>query len=178
GLGNGRIGGPDADSKLFEPIGALLCVDAETGKALWPPYKVGNGVLNRPAIDRTRVYFGSRDGACYCLDRQTGKLRWKKDVGSAVVATPALEQCSTCGHTSNVYALGVTGQVYCLDSYTGKVHWSFTDLEKNTATLAATPAIVVTHTPEGDRRRIYLGASLNNNTIQALYCLEDLSPER
>ena len=28
-----------------------------------------------PAVDGGRVYFGSRDGSCYCVDRQTGKLR-------------------------------------------------------------------------------------------------------
>jgi outer membrane protein assembly factor BamB len=175
GVGNGRM---TEDSRTFEPAGALLCVDAATGKDLWPPYQVGNGVLNRPALDRDRVYFGSRDGYCYCLDRRTGKLRWRTALSSPVVATPAVDVCTSCGHTSTVYALATGGQVCCLDPYTGKVHWAYDDLMKLGPVLVSSPALVVTHTPEGARRHIYFGAALNNGTVQALYCLEDLSPER
>jgi outer membrane protein assembly factor BamB len=175
GVGNGRM---TEDSNNYEPVGALLCVDAATGKDLWPPFKVGNGVLNRPALDRHRVYFGARDGFCYCLDRRTGKLRWKTSLGSPVVATPAVDACPSCGHSAAVYAVAIGGQVCCLDPYTGKVHWSFDDLMKLDPLLVSSPAVAVTHTPEGDRRRIYFGAALNNQTVQALYCLEDLSPER
>jgi outer membrane protein assembly factor BamB len=174
GVGNGRM---TESSKNYEPVGALLCVDAETGKDLWD-FKVADGVLNRPAIDRSRVYFGARDGYCYCVDRKTGKQRWKRSLGSAVVVTPALDRCDTCGHTSGVYVLGVEGQVCCLDAYTGKVHWSFDDLQQRDPVLASSPTVVVAHTPEGDRRRIYFGATLNNLSVQALYCLEDLAPER
>jgi outer membrane protein assembly factor BamB len=177
GVGNGRM---TEDSNNYEPVGALLCVDAATGKDLWPPFKVANGVLNRPALDRHRVYFGARDGYCYCVDRRTGKLRWKTSLGSPVVATPAVDACPECGHSATVYAVASRGQVCCLDPYTGKVHWSFDDLitRKQDALLVSSPAVVVTHTPEGDRRRIYFGAALHHQTVQALYCLEDLSPER
>jgi outer membrane protein assembly factor BamB len=175
GLGNGRI---TEDSKTFEPVGALLCIadDGKKFRKLWS-FKVGNGVLNRPAVDRTRVYFGSRDKHVYCLDRQTGKERWKQELLSAAVASPVLEHCSTCGHAGNVYALGIEGQVYCLDAYTGTIQWGYTEPAKNGAKLAGAPAVVLTHTPEGDRRRLYLGAALNGMTIPVLYCLEDLSPE-
>jgi outer membrane protein assembly factor BamB len=175
GVGNGRM---TEDSSNYEPVGALLCVDAATGKDLWPPFKVDNGVLNRPALDRHRVYIGCRDGYCYCVDRRTGKLRWKTSLGSPVVATPALDACPVCGHSATVYAVASKGQVCCLDPYTGKVHWSFDDLLKLDPLLVSSPSVVVTHTPAGDRRRLYFGAALNNQTVQALYCLEDLSPER
>jgi outer membrane protein assembly factor BamB len=175
GLGNGRI---TDSSATFEPAGALLAVDAATGNDLWPPFPVGDGVLNRPALDGQHVYFGSRDGFCYCVGRDDGKLRWKKALGSAVVATPALDHCTSCGHTASVFALGSGGQVFCLDPSTGKVHWSHTDLQESQPTLCSTPAVVVTHTAQGDRRRIYFGAALNNLSIPALYCLEDLLPAR
>src|SRR5262249_6755287 len=53
GLGNGRI---TESSRTFVSMGALLAVDAKTGKELWPPFKVGDGILKKPAVDRTRVY--------------------------------------------------------------------------------------------------------------------------
>lgn len=175
GLGNGRMTG---SSEKYDPAGALLCVDAATGKDLWPPFRTGDGVLARPVLDGGRVYFGSRDGYCYCVDRQTGALRWKKSLGSAVVAVPALDSCGHCGKTSAVFALGCGGHVCCLDPHTGKVQWRFTTLEQSAPLLASSPAVVTAHTPQGDRRQIYFGATLNNFSIPALYCLEDLAPER
>ncbi|MCI0460878.1 MAG: PQQ-binding-like beta-propeller repeat protein [Gemmataceae bacterium] len=174
GLGNGRM---TESSKVYEPSGALLCVDALTGKERWS-FRTSDGVLNRAAVDGSRVYFGSRDGHCYCLDRHTGKLRWKQALGSAVVATPALDRCGDCGHTSGVFVLAVEGQVCCLDPYTGGVQWSFDGLLQSSPALTSTPCVVTNHTPEGDRRRIYFGAALNGFTVPALYCLEDLARER
>jgi outer membrane protein assembly factor BamB len=173
GLGNGRV---TESSKTFEPIGALLCVDAETGKERWS-FKVGDGVLNGPRVDRSRVYFGSRDGYCYCVERQTGKLLWKKSLGSAVVATPALAGCPYCGNSTALYAIGVEGRVSCLDPRTGKELWRYTNLEQFTPTLTSCPTVVVRHGPQGDRRYIYFGASLNGLTTQGLCRLVDLAPE-
>jgi outer membrane protein assembly factor BamB len=174
GLGNGRI---TESSRTFEPIGALWCVDADTGKELWA-YKVGDGVLNTPVVDRQRVYFGSRDGHCYALERKTGKLVWKKAMGSPVVATPALAGCPQCGHNTALYALGVEGRVCCIDPRTGKELWRYTDLEKFAPALASCPAVVTRHGPEGDRRYIYFGAALNSFTTQGLCRVVDLAKEQ
>jgi outer membrane protein assembly factor BamB len=34
--------------------------------------------------------FGSRDGACYALDAVTGAVRWRSEIGSAILASPAV----------------------------------------------------------------------------------------
>src|SRR5262249_48965315 len=87
GLGNGRLGRrPEPPEK---PAGALLCVTADSGDTSWR-YLVSDAVMARSAVDREHVYFGARDGFCYCLTRRGGKERWKKDLGSPVVTAPAL----------------------------------------------------------------------------------------
>ncbi len=90
-LGNGNF--MESDDK---PAGAVLCLDADTGEQKWR-YNTADGVHVRVSVDRGCVYFASRDQNCYCLDRTDGRLLWKKDLGGAVVASPALVRCPECG---------------------------------------------------------------------------------
>lgn len=171
GVGNGDFLKSDDN-----PAGALLCVDAETGTEVWR-YKVGDGVLVRPAVDGRHVYCGSRDQHCYCISRKTGAMVWRIRLGSPMVAAPALARCPDCGHTTAVYAVGMDGRVCCLDPITGKDRWVF-DLAAHTQKqprLFSSPAVTVSHDADGEHRRLYLGAGLQSNLTwtASLYCLED-----
>jgi outer membrane protein assembly factor BamB len=171
GLGNG-----DVFQDASQPAGAMLCVSADSGQQRWR-FDVPNGVLNRPALDRFRVYFGCRDGSCYCLKRRDGQLRWKQGIGSSIVASPVTDDASEHGRALTVFAIGTTGQVCCLDAHTGKVHWSYAELQGRAAHLSSSPALAVRPTVSGDRRCLYFGAALNGLKIPAVYCLIDLLPE-
>src|SRR5262249_38997711 len=87
GRGHGRVrpGGEPPQKRA----GAVLCVDARTGRRRWR-YDVSDGVLVQPAVDGRHLYFGARDGRCYCLRRDDGRPRWQAELGSPVVARPAL----------------------------------------------------------------------------------------
>lgn len=174
GIGNGDIF-TDAD----KPGGALLCMDSKTGKQIWR-VNVGNGVLERPAVDQDHVYFSCRDGHCYCLARADGKEKWRTPLDSPVFASPALAACSGCGKTSSVYAVATGGTVACLDPNTGKKQWSIPLEEKRTPFLASSPRVTVLRDKDGDRRRIFFGAGLDNvpNGKAVLFCLEDRLSER
>src|SRR5262249_54009841 len=69
GLGNGRLVRSAAPPE--KPAGALLCLDAATGKPCWR-HDAGDAVHARPAVAEDRVYFTSRDGACYAVGRGDG----------------------------------------------------------------------------------------------------------
>jgi outer membrane protein assembly factor BamB len=166
GLGNG-----DALSSAPNPAGALLCVAATDGRQLWR-CDVPDGVLERPAVDRGRVYFGSRDGHCYCVGRNDGQIRWKSALGSSVVAAPALARDPDTGMTLSVYAVGCQGKVVCLDPRTGTNLWS-DDLAGQTPFLIATPVVVTDGPPEDHRRIIYVGAGWNNNAFAPLLRFTD-----
>jgi outer membrane protein assembly factor BamB len=175
GLGNGNFVESDA-----RPAGALVCVEAQGGRRVWE-CKVPDGVLNRPAVDRHRVYFGCRDGHCYCVDRQDGRVRWKQNAGSPVVAAVVLARPATASALSSVYAVGSEGRVLCLDPDDGRIDWTF-DVRAESGKapqLFSTPAVAFTHDGNVERRRLYFGAGLTGLTSAsaALYCYEDAVEE-
>jgi outer membrane protein assembly factor BamB len=175
-LGNGDV---FQDAQEQTPAGLLLCLEARTGREVWR-YDVPNGVLEKPAVDAHRIYFGARDGHCYCLSRFDGAELWKKPLDSPVVASVALDACPQCdcGRVTNVYAISTAGRVYCLDPYTGKVHWSYDGLADSAAFVCSSPTVVLTQRATGDHRHIYFGAALHNLTVPALCCLKDFLPDR
>jgi outer membrane protein assembly factor BamB len=172
GIGNGDI----FDDARDQSLGATLCLDAKSGAEIWR-HPLGNGVLDRPAVDETNVYLACRDGHVYCLDRKEGKRRWQAQLGSPVVAAPALGQW--CGRTDSVFAVATRGKVCCLDPETGEVHWAY-NLASQNPHLSAAPKVVVSRTAEGDRRQLYFGAGIGHivSGQAVLYCLEDKLKDR
>jgi outer membrane protein assembly factor BamB len=167
GLGNGRY-----NSSAEKPAGALLCVEADTGRVVWR-HEVPDAVLGKPAVDAEHVYLGARDGFCYCLDRDRGEFCWKRDLGSPVVTAPAL-----IGRRLYVAASG--GNVCCLQADTGATVWSF-DVAAHSERVPqvfSSPEVVHEQGCEGEPRRIYFGAGLASSlhNSAALYCLEDACP--
>jgi outer membrane protein assembly factor BamB len=167
GTGNGDI----FDDAKEQSVGAVLCFDAQTGAPVWQ-YPLGNGVLDRPAVDDTRVYAGCRNGHVYCLDRKKGKRLWKTNLNSPVVAAPAL--AAGRGQTRNVFAVATGGKVCCLDPQTGAVHWTY-NLTSQKPHLSAAPKVIVSRAAEADCRQIYFGAGIGHivSGRAVLYCLED-----
>src|SRR5262249_47850346 len=120
GLGNGNF----VESDARQPGGGLMCVGVHGGRGVWGG-KGPEGGLDAPAVDRHRVYFGCRDGHCYCVDRQDGRVRWKQNAGSPVVAAVVLARPATASALSSVYAVGSEGRVLCLDPDDGRIDWTF-----------------------------------------------------
>jgi outer membrane protein assembly factor BamB len=174
GLGNG-----DFVHSADQPAGALLCLTAATGEEVWR-YDVPDAVLMRPAVDGQRVYFCSRDHHCYSIDRGKGRLLWKQDLGSPVVAAPALVAGSGDPRQAQVdprQALYVTasgGRVCCLEAESGRVYWAFDvgEYSETRPQMFSSPAVT---TEDGGPRRLYVGAGLDNLVTSAavLYCLEE-----
>jgi outer membrane protein assembly factor BamB len=170
-LGNGDIVSDDP-----HPAGAVLCLDARDGREFWR-VALPNGVLERPAVDAASVYAGCRDGHCYCLNRYTGETRWKKDLGSPVLASPALDPGPDGCRSLSVFVVAKAGRVACLDPATGKEHWRYRDIEKTgNAHLSSAPTVLVSAEEGGRRRRLYFGVALHEMTQPGLYRLEDLLP--
>lgn len=163
GLGNGRL---TTSAELPEkPAGALLCVACQDGECRWRR-DVSDAVLEKAAVGPRHVYFGARDGQCWCLDRRTGEVCWKQDLGSPVVTCPALLE-------ERLYVVASAGRVCCLDPASGHKRWTF-DVARATQTspqLFSSPTVVA----EGERRRLYFGTELRtpDSNAAVLYCLRD-----
>jgi outer membrane protein assembly factor BamB len=142
-----------------EPAGAVICVEAATGKLAWQ-FDLPKSVHTSLAADGLYVYAASRDGCVYCLNRKNGKLRWKMPLGITLTAGPAVA-ADEDGFPIAVYAVTTQGTVACLNPHTGKPFW-VRDLNELTGKIVnhvyATPTIVT----EGKKRTIYVGALVKN----------------
>ena len=166
GLGNGRL--LEAPRPPARPAGAVLCVDAGTGRERWR-WRETDAVFCKPVVDRRHVYFAARDGCCYCLDRRGPRLAWKVDLGGPVVGRPAFV-------SRHLYVITADGRLVRLETGGGRVDWSW-DLG---ADAQAKPRVFSspTVTPgegAGEGRRIYFGTELASPVSSAavLYCLHD-----
>jgi outer membrane protein assembly factor BamB len=166
GLGNGNF-----LESAPQPAGAVLCLERATGRRVWR-YDVRDGVHVHVCVDAKNVWFASRDQQCYCLDHRDGTLRWKVDLGSPILASPALVED---GNEASLYVAGSDGLVRRLDAATGKVVWSF-DVSKDerlAATVYSSPLVQVRRSKEGEMRWLWFGCGLDDLTRGALYCLEE-----
>ncbi len=174
GLGNGDFITSDP-----QPAGKILCVDSRSGETIWP-HDVPDAVHGKPAVDSRRVYFGSRDGFCYCLARKDGAEIWKQELGSAVVASVVLGRCESCGACPGLYVAASGGKVFCLGPNTGQVNWMFPvgKSSQAEAQLLSTPALVLGHSEIAETNRIYFGSGIKYpiSSAAVLYCLEDELP--
>jgi outer membrane protein assembly factor BamB len=163
GLGNGRLDRSAAPPD--RPSGALLCLNATNGAVVWRT-EIADAILDRPALDTERVYFGARDHCCYALERPSGRIVWSQDLGSPIVAAPAL-------HVGRLYLAASEGRVCGLAAETGAIAWTFevAAYAQAKARVYSSPSVVV----RDGQRRIFVGAALENTltSTAALYCLQD-----
>ncbi len=157
-----------------DPAGAVIAVDAATGKLAWR-YDLTRSVHTSLAADEVYIYAASRDGCVHCLSRKTGKLRWKMPLGITLTAGPAVATDAD-GFPLAVYAASTNGTVACLNPHTGRPFW-VRDLREETGKIVeeiySTPVVVT----EGAKRSIYIGGmvkNLNNGTkTAAVFRFED-----
>lgn len=187
GLGTGNLTADTVDYSADgcpivekEPAGAILCVEAASGKEIWR-YPLERSVHTTPAADAYSIYATSRDGCVHCLDRGTGKLRWKTGIGGAITAGPAI--ATVGGFPVALYAVSQDGSVACLNPQTGNVVWQerlpgFQWDGQEASGILSTPTVVTTLTPTGSKRTIYIGGMrLSANTgakSAAVFRFEDV----
>jgi outer membrane protein assembly factor BamB len=167
-VGNGNV-----TSSATQPAGALLCLDAATGRRLWRR-DVPDSILERPVLDGDTVYFGCRDNCLYAVERGDGRVRWKHRLGSPVVAAPAI-QTGPDGRAAAVYAVASGGEFARLDPATGEPQFTFDVPAHAGATGGKFYAAPVVRADGTGRRRTYLAAGLTNAlaTTPRLFCFED-----
>lgn len=127
----GGVGYQKASHVVFSPDGQtlytvaqtdkkLIAIDAIKGTVVWEYATTAATYGAGPAVgaDGT-VYFGTEDadGTLYAITA-SGALRWKKTLGSAVKASPAVTSDGV------VYALSNTGTLFAFDAASGDEKWS------------------------------------------------------
>lgn len=167
GLGTGNLsedlsGESEGLPAETEPKGVVMCLDAATGAEVWR-VDLPKSVHTALAADGRTVYAAARDGVLYALDRSTGKLRWKRSIGSAFTAGPAVASYAGGSRAYAVYAVTTGGTAVCLDPATGATFW-VRDLgaQFGRAVQVYSTPVVVDADPAGRTREVYVGAMLTD----------------
>jgi outer membrane protein assembly factor BamB len=165
GIGNGNF-----LESAEKPAGAVLCLEAATGKRRWR-CDARDGVLARVATAGGRVYFASRDGHCRCVTAEDGAVKWKKLLGDPIVASPAV--AAEDGGPQAVYVATSLGQLVCLDADTGDVRATFNVREdtRQEALVVSSPAVAADDAH--GCRRVWFACGLDGCTRGLVYCVGD-----
>jgi eukaryotic-like serine/threonine-protein kinase len=147
GTGNG-----DFVKSADAPKGAVLCLDAATGKQVWRR-DLPDAALTAVSLAGTHAVTGCRDGKVYALDAASGTIAWSASCGGPVVASPATDG-------RQLYVAG-GGKITALDLNDGAAGWTL-DLAAQTAAdvkLFSSPAVA--------GGRLYVGTSK-----EKLFCIK------
>ncbi|MSU78873.1 MAG: hypothetical protein EXS16_12360 [Gemmataceae bacterium] len=173
-------GNGDVFSDVKEPEktgGSVQCFNAKDGKELWAK-SFPNGIIDSPAVDGHRIYFGCRDGHAYCINRATGETIWKYFLESPIVSTPVLDCDAGRERSLSVFYVTTGGRVACMNAHDGEMNWQF-DLKEKRPLTSTSPRLVVTRIDDGYRRQLYFGCGIGGGAIEVydnrptFYCLED-----
>lgn len=97
--------------------GAVLALDADTGKYLWG-LKFSGFIRSSPFYTNGRVYVGCDDHYFYCLDASTGRVAWKFRGRNMFRSSPVI-------YRNRAYVGCSDGKLYCLNVRFGWKLWSF-----------------------------------------------------
>jgi len=170
GLGTGNLtddltNEPDEGLPPEEtPGGAVVALDAATGKVLWQ-FATPKSVHTALSADRRTVYAAGRDGTLYALDRGTGALRWQRRCGASLTAGPVVAAYAGGALPLAVYAVTTAGVAVALDPADGGVLWTrdlAIDLGREVQVYSTPTLTEVAHT-----RRLVFGAMLTHPTTRA-----------
>lgn len=92
-----------------------------------------------PALDDTRIYYGTDKGTFYAIEQSDGAIAWefetrKHPPRKGIFSSPAL-------HKGIVYFGGYDGSVYALDTMDGTKRWEYTGADW----LGSSPALAPVH---------------------------------
>lgn len=137
----------------------LRGLDARDGRLLWQAPTPG-AVVSHPSLHEDAVVVGTDDGHVIRADVTSGRIRWDVTV-DAEVTTPVVIEGDL--------ALVVTGAdtIYALRLLTGEPAWSYKHPLPRGITIRgqSRPLVVTVDTPDGPKRRVYVGHASGRLTI-------------
>ena len=125
------------------PKGAVLCLEADSGKQAWRT-DLPDSVLSAIAIDGAEGYFGCRDGFVYAIDLEKGKILRKMPCGGPVLSSPTIVK----GQLFSIAA----GKARLFAAATGERLW-----ECDLSDLVGKPAGELLSSPAVANGRLYFG---------------------
>lgn len=182
GLGTGNLiddlsSEPEHSSVHKETLarGAIVCLSVESGQEIWR-YELPKSVHTEMAADLRTIYACCKDGTVYAVDRASGRLRWKRPLGTAFAAGPAIATHAGGAATVAIYAVSMEGRVACLNPANGELFWErdLAEISGKNVQILSTP-VVANH--PGGKRTLYVGGKTENRNngerLATIFRLED-----
>lgn len=143
------------------PAGAVLCLDAATGRVQWET-PLPRPIHTTMAADERHVYACSQDGWVYALARSDGSIQWKRQIGEAFASGVSLAPASE-GWPAVLYAVTRSGDAVALQPVDGHVLWarSLAEMTERNVEVFATPRVYATGSGK-DQREVVVGVKLTN----------------
>ncbi len=118
-----RIFIPVIQDRAGSSVGAVYCLDRETGRQIWKFDNDGHmrQTFSAPCLANGRLYFGEGmhdDFRCrlYCFDAVRGRKIWDLQAAGHIESSPSVAK-------GRVYFGAGDDGVYCVDAATGAKHW-------------------------------------------------------
>jgi len=107
------------ETAIYAPIGdgKLFALDANF-KEIWSkPFSAKGAIWAQPAPDGecNCIFIASMDHRLYAVDTRSGSILWERDLGAALVGTPASSQ------DGKLYIGTFNSQLYTIDKMTGNI---------------------------------------------------------
>ncbi|PIU69141.1 MAG: hypothetical protein COS84_00105, partial [Armatimonadetes bacterium CG07_land_8_20_14_0_80_40_9] len=111
-----------AEGVLYAGVGSgFVALSAQSGELLWES-QINTLSISSPAVDKDKVYIGSRDGHLYCYNKETGALIWQSEkiepIGQSVAVAEGVVYIGSG-------VLGSRGKFYAFDANTGELLWKY-----------------------------------------------------
>jgi outer membrane protein assembly factor BamB len=137
----------------------LRGLDGHDGKRLWQVPLPG-ALVSAPTLADDGAFFGTDDGHVMRADVTSGKTRWDVVVDAEVMEPPVVD---------GDLVLAVTGAdtLYAMRKDTGEAAWSYKHPLPRGITLRgqSRPLVVAVATPEGVKKRVFVGHASGRLTI-------------
>ncbi|HEY4220972.1 MAG TPA: PQQ-binding-like beta-propeller repeat protein [Myxococcota bacterium] len=137
----------------------LHALDAHEGKPLYA-VPIPGALTTTPTLDGDAAFFGTDDGHVLRADVSSGKSRW-----DVVVDAEIEEPVVVDGDL--VFAVTGADTLFALNKTTGEAAWSYKHPLPRGITLRgqSRPLVMTVATPEGPKRRVFIGHASGRLTI-------------
>ena len=116
--------------------GAVIATDITDLDTLWVT-ATGMSIGSPVTLSGDTLYLGTSEGYLITLDRKTGEIKWKAEVGSEILAAPAVGG-------GYVVVRCVNGEIYAFKSHDGTKVWTDRQITPS-LTLRGTSAPVISN---------------------------------
>jgi outer membrane protein assembly factor BamB len=163
------LGTGDLESDSQKPAGAVVAVNAETGKQVWRT-DLPNGVFGSPTHISDTMLVTCRNGTVCALRQSDGLIQWQFDLGGPAIASPSIAD----NHSGSfVLLVSRAGRCVKLNVWNGSILDDINLVRAANADSGQFFSAPASHYLRWGGKRIYIAGSVTRGMHETpvLFCL-------